>query len=249
MLPLRRPQCVHQSECCKIQKLLPFATSEYLGTKLKCKAEHLPFFQEYNGLPDVTKLSLLGQNQDVLLILDDLSFVAYRSKNTALLFSNTSKDPYLNQKRAVHICFCLPGNHERLSIIIATQNAFLRDVQRRNIAVNLTHYVILRDLGKKATLVLLQHLKMILLVFAGDQNALRTLSSHLSTRVNNYHLFQEIMQWLDDTFTLKQDKYIFVNCHNDSVHHHSLRLCTHIFPTELPDGTFEAARPIFFNDE
>jgi len=37
-------------------------------------------------------------------------------------------------------CYC--------SIIIATQNTFPADKHRRNIAVNFTHYIILRDVGK-----------------------------------------------------------------------------------------------------
>ena len=87
------------------------------------------FLQEHDGLPDVTKLALIGRDQHTMLICDDLSYLAYASKSMSLLFSNIS-------------------NHEKISVLIATQNMFPNEKHRRNIAVNLTHYLILRDMGK-----------------------------------------------------------------------------------------------------
>jgi hypothetical protein len=73
--------------------------------------------------------------------------------------------------------------------------------------------------------------------------ALVTLCTHLNLKTG---LLKEIFAWLEEEFTNKEDKYLVIVCHGDSVLHSSLRLYTHIFPTELPDGRFQAARPIFF---
>lgn len=62
-------------------------------------------FQVCYGLPDVSALNLVGKKVHSLLILDDLANLAYGSPAIAHIFSNVS-------------------NHDQISIIIVTQNAF-----------------------------------------------------------------------------------------------------------------------------
>jgi hypothetical protein len=63
------------------------------------------------------------------------------------------------------------------------------------------------------------------------------------------------MAWLEKQFNDKFDKYIFVDCHNDSPMHNSFKFSTHIFPKQDTDdegngvGPITPATPIFFNFE
>lgn len=89
-------------------------------------------------------------------------------------------------------------------------------------------------------------LKANLALLPGDKCGLNALSLHLTNKRN---FFNDIMIWLEETFVRKQDKYIFVNCHGDSILHHSFKFSTHIFPVELPNEKFQDAKPIFFSSE
>ncbi len=151
--------------------------------------------------------SLLGRDKHVLVIVEDLANKFYSSPSMANLFANTS-------------------NHDKLSFIVATQNAFPKGVHRRDIAVNITTYCILRN--------------------CSDQLSLGTLSRHLTSKQN---FFGEIMRWLESNIAERRDRYLIVNCHNDSTLHVSFKCYTGLFPTITSHGKVEEARPIFFNIE
>ena len=65
-------------------------------------------------MPDVKRQSLTGKDQHILIIIDDLAGKFYASLNMANLFANIS-------------------NHDKLSFIVATQNAFPKGGHRRDI--------------------------------------------------------------------------------------------------------------------
>lgn len=80
-------------------------------------------------MPDIHQLALVARGKHTLLICDDLSYIAYASKTMSLLFSNHS-------------------NKEKISVIIVTQNLYPSAKYRRTIAVNMSHFLIMREPGK-----------------------------------------------------------------------------------------------------
>jgi hypothetical protein len=131
---------------------------------------------------------------------------------------------YCTSTTCFSTCSIVSANHEKISIMVVTQNAFPRDKHKRDITTNLTAYLLLRN--------------------RGDLSSLRTLSQQLTAKTN---FFPECMQWMDDH--MKEDnvlKYLLINLHGQFPLDSRFVYSTQIFPVKNADGTYSNPRPIFF---
>jgi hypothetical protein len=111
------------------------------------------------------------------------------------------------------------------------------------IAMNLSHYIIMRNLSDTVSLKIMSGHLLNSQTFLPEAVSFQVTDlSHLLRKSCSFQ-----MRWLEETFTESTDKYICINLHGESKLHHSLKVSTQILPKKLPNGKIEAAKPIFFS--